>query len=158
MNSKTSISANQVPLRSKISVYPEPFTPRMEGREKRCLSEVFCLKNITVNLTRLKPGAVSALRHYHSASDEFVYILKGTPTLVTNEGKEVLEPGVCCGFKAGVPNGHHLVNESNEPVLYLEAGDNAEGDTGEYPDDDLKASLGKFGWEFTHKDGRAYGE
>ena len=158
MSSKISISADQVPLRSKPSVYPEPFKSQMEGREKRCLSEVFDLENITVNLTTLEPGAVSALRHYHSACDEFVYILKGSPTLITDEGKEVLEPGMCCGFKAGVPNGHHLVNESDELVLYLEAGDNAPGDSGEYPDDDIRASLGTHGWEFTHKDGRAYGE
>jgi len=54
-----------------------------------------------VNLTYLPPGSISAPRHFHSHQDEFVYILEGTPILVTSAGEMPLRPGMCAGFKAG---------------------------------------------------------
>lgn len=80
----------------------------MRGREKRPLGDLFGLTNFGVNLTRLVPGALSAVRHAHSRQDEFVYILTGHPTLHTDEGRTQLHPGMCAGFKAGTGNGHHL--------------------------------------------------
>ena len=80
------VTAADVPPRSKPSVYPEPFASRMAGREKRQLGEVFGLTNFGVNLTRLAPNAVSALRHAHTRQDEFIYILQGRPTLHTDKG------------------------------------------------------------------------
>lgn len=150
------ITAAQVPIRSKPSVYPEPFASRMVGREKRQLGEVFGLTNFGVNLTRLAPNAVSALRHAHTKQDEFVFILQGRPTLHTDEGRSQLCAGMCAGFKAGTGNGHRLVNETNEEVLYLEVGDRTQGDEGSYPDDDLKAVLLAGKWNFVHKDGKPY--
>ena len=128
----------------------------MAGRTKQPLGDLFGLTNFGVNLTRLAPGAVSALRHAHSRQDEFVYVLSGRPTLVTDEGRSELEPGMCAGFKAGTGNGHHLVNESTEDVLYLEVGDRTPGDEGSYPDDDLKALMVDGKWWFVHKDGSPY--
>jgi uncharacterized cupin superfamily protein len=90
-----------------------------------------------VNLTRLPPGAASALRHAHAKQDEFVYILEGTPTLVTNAGATPLSPGMCAGFRAGTGDAHHLVNRSDADVLYLEIGDRTPGESADYPDDDL---------------------
>jgi len=149
--------ATDAPARTKPSNYPEPFASRMGGREKRALGNVFGLNNFGVNLTRLAPGAQSALRHAHSKQDEFVYILQGHPTLVTDEGATALSPGMCAGFKAGSGNGHHLVNETAEDVVYLEVGDRTPGDEGSYPDDDLKAVLQADGsWDFLHKDGTPY--
>ena len=52
--------------RTKPSNYPEPFASRMAGRVKRPLGDLFDLKSFGVNLTRLPPGAVSALHHQHS--------------------------------------------------------------------------------------------
>ncbi len=151
------IQARQAPARTKPSSYPEPFASRMAGREKRPLGEPFGLRNFGVNLTRLAPGAVSALRHAHSRQDEFVYVLEGRPTLVTDEGETVLEPGMCAGFRAGTGDAHHLINRSTQDVVYLEVGDRSAGDQGTYPDDDLKAELGPDGgWRFTHKDGTPY--
>lgn len=158
MKRNKAVNAENVEFRKTPSVYPEPFKSKMKGREKQCLSDVFQLTNITVNRTTLKPGGISSIRHYHAKCDEFIYILKGTPTLVTNVGRERLEPGMCCGFKAGDPDGHHLINETDQDVLLLEAGDNTPGDSGEYPDDDLKAVRGNGQWIFTHKDGRPYSE
>lgn len=151
------VCAAEVPTRSKPSGYPEPFASRMAGREKRPLGEVFGLTNFGVNLTRLAPNAVSALRHAHTKQDEFVYILQGQPTLHTDEGRIRLSPGMCAGFKAGTGNGHRLVNETTEEVVYLEVGDRTPGDEGCYPDDDLKALLVEGKWNFVHKDGTPYG-
>jgi uncharacterized cupin superfamily protein len=128
----------------------------MAGREKRPLGERFGLTNFGVNLTRLAPGAVSALRHAHSKQDEFVYVLQGYPTLHTDEGRTPLHPGMCAGFKAGTGNGHHLINDTSEDVVYLEVGDRTPGDEGSYPDDDLKAVLVDGKWMFAHKDGTPY--
>jgi uncharacterized cupin superfamily protein len=128
----------------------------MAGREKRPLGDLFGLANFGVNLTRLAPGASSALRHAHSKQDELVYVLEGRPTLHTDEGRTLLAPGMCAGFKAGTGNAHRLVNETAEDVVYLEVGDRTPGDEGSYPDDDLKALLVDGRWKFVHKDGRPY--
>jgi uncharacterized cupin superfamily protein len=150
------IVAAEAPLRAKPSNYPEPFASRMAGRRKRPLGDLFGLNNFGVNLTELLPGAVSALRHAHTRQDELVYILQGHPTLRTDEGQTRLSPGMCAGFKAGSGNGHHLINETGDSVLYLEVGDRTPGDEGSYPDDDLKAVMVDGKWKFTHKDGTPY--
>lgn len=150
------VIASDVPARTKASAYPEPFASRMAGREKRPLGDFFGLTNFGVNLTRLAPNAVSALRHAHTKQDELVYILKGNPTLHTDEGRTRLSPGMCAGFKAGTGNGHRLINETEEEVVYLEVGDRTSGDEGSYPDDDLKALMVDGKWKFVHKDGSPY--
>ena len=150
------IAALDAPPRKKASSYPEPYASRMAGREKRPLGDVFGLTNFGVNLTRLVPGGLSALRHAHTRQDEFVYILEGRPILVTEAGETQLEAGMCAGFKAGDGNAHHLVNRSTEDVLYLEIGDRTPGDEASYPDDDIEATLVDGVWKFTRKDGTAY--
>ena len=150
------VVATDVQPRVKPSVYPEPFASRMLGRENRALGDVFGLKNFGVNLTHLDPGAVSSLRHAHTKQDEFIYILHGHPMLHTDEGKTRLSPGMCAGFKAATGNGHRLINETSEEVVYLEVGDRTPGDVGTYPDDDLKASLSDGKWQFHHKHGKPY--
>ncbi len=150
------IAAADAPLRLKPSNYPEPFASRMAGREKRPLGDLFGLSNFGVNFTRLVPGAYSALRHAHSKQDELVYILQGSPTLITDAGETILAPGMCAGFKAGTSDAHHLINRTAEDVVYLEIGDRSSGDEGSYPDDDIQAALIEGKWRFTHKDGEPY--
>ena len=150
------VTAADVPARTKPSNYPEPFASRMAGRLKHTLGDLFGLTNFGVNLTRLAPQAASALRHAHTRQDEFVYILQGHPTLHTDEGRTLLAPGMCAGFKAGTGNAHRLVNETAEEVVYLEVGDRTPGDEGSYPDDDLTALRVEGGWKFCHKDGTPY--
>lgn len=154
--SPVAVQALAVPPRAKPSIYPEPFASRMAGREKRILGDRFGLSNFGVNLTRIAPGGSSALRHAHSKQDEFIYIIAGRPTLLTDAGKTQLEPGMCAGFQAGTGNGHCLINEGSEDVLYLEVGDRSAGDTVFYPDDDLKAEFINGTWVFSHKDGTPY--
>ena len=150
------IKAESAPPRTKPSNYPEPFFSRMAKREKRPLGDLFGLKNFGVNLTKLSPGGESALLHRHSKQDEFIYIVQGEPTLVTDVEEVRLGPGMCAGFPAqGIA--HQLVNRTDTDVVYLEIGDRTAGDEGTYPQDDLQAALGADGqWKFTHKDGRPY--
>lgn len=148
--------AADAPPRTRPSLYPEPFASRMAQREKRPLGDLFGLTNFGVNLTRIEPGGMSALRHAHSKQDEFIYVLAGHPTLITDAGETLLAPGMCAGFRAGTGDGHQLVNRSAEPVLYLEVGDRTAGDVVTYPDDDLQAVMQDGRWVFLHKDGRPY--
>lgn len=150
------LRAAEAPPRRKPSNYPEPFASRMAGREKRPLGELFGLGNFGVNLVHLPPGTVSALRHAHTRQDEFIYVLSGTPTLVTDAGDTLLAPGMCAGFAAGSGDAHMLVNRSDEPASYLEVGDRTPGDAASYPDDDLVARAVDGRWVFTHKDGTPY--
>lgn len=153
----TAIIAHSAPTKAKSTSYPEPFASLMAGREKRPLGDLFGLSNFGVNLTRLAPGAPSALRHTHARQDEFLYVLEGHPILITDEGETALAPGMCAGFKAGSGNGHQLVNRTDKDVVYLEIGDRTPGDSVIYPDDDLKAVSSDDGkWAFLHKDGTPY--
>jgi len=150
------VEAATAPPRARQTNYPEPFASRVAGRLKRPLGDLFGLKNFGVNLTRLAPGGQSALFHRHSAQDEFLYVLEGEPTLVTDSGEELLRPGMCAGFPAG-GIAHQVVNRSSRDVVYLEMGDRTPGDQVTYTRDDLQAVLGPDGkWRFTHKDGSAY--
>ena len=150
------VMADSVAPRVKPSNYPEPFFTRMLKREKRQLGDVFGLKNFGVNLTRLKPGGESALLHRHTRQDEFIYVLQGTPVLVTETGETELRPGMCAGFRAA-GSAHQLVNRTTSDVVYIEIGDRIAGDEASYPGDDIQARLDPDGtWVFTHKDGRPY--
>ena len=140
------------------SSYPEPLRARVQGRIKRALGDLFGLDQFGVNLTELAPGASSALRHWHSDEDEFVYVLEGEVTLITDASEEVLRPGDCVGFKAGVVDGHHLTNRTDRPVRYLEVGSRRlDADRVVYPDDDLEARPDGSGRRrMVHKDGTPY--
>ncbi|MEG7474266.1 cupin domain-containing protein, partial [Serratia marcescens] len=151
----TSLHSTAVAQNSATN-YPAPYSGRVEGRSKRRLGDAFGLSNFGVNLTRLEPGAISALRHAHTKQDEFVYVLEGTPTLVNDRGDHLLEPGMCAGFKAGHSDAHHLVNRTNRPVVYLEIGDRSKEDHVLYPDDDLEARFHGGSWHFTRKNGEPY--
>ncbi|GIX15107.1 MAG: transcriptional regulator [Paracoccaceae bacterium] len=139
------------------SGYPAPFAARVAGRFRKRLGNAAGLTQFGVNLTRLEPGAMSALRHWHENEDEFVYVLEGELVLVEEGGETRLTPGDAAAFKAGVANGHHLVNRSDRPALYLEIGTRAARERAHYPDDDLAAVKDAGGYRFTRKDGTPLG-
>jgi len=150
------VVALSAPTSAKPSTYPEPFFSRMAKRQKRQLGDLFGLRNFGVNLTRLAPGAESALFHRHSRQDEFIYVLEGEAVLVTETGEAALTAGMCAGFPAQ-GSAHQLVNRSDRDVVYLEIGDRTAGDEAVYPRDDLVAKPGPDGKRvYTHKDGRPY--
>ena len=155
-NRPPAITAADAPPRAFRTNYPEPFASRMAGRDKRPLGDMFGLANFGVNLTRLAPGGSSALRHAHTKQDEFVYILEGRPTLVTNAGRTALKAGMCAGFKAGTGDAHHLVNDTEDDVVYLEIGDRSAGDAVDSFDDDLAVVTVDGRRRMAHKDGTPY--
>jgi uncharacterized cupin superfamily protein len=138
------------------SNYPDHLKPRVAGRSKQRLGDALGLKNFGVNLTTIKPGAASALRHWHTHEDEFIYMLSGELVLVTDAGEQLLTAGMAAGFPAGKADGHCLVNRANRDAVYLEVGDRAAGDVVTYPDDDLEARATAGGRKFFHKDGTSY--
>jgi uncharacterized cupin superfamily protein len=155
-NKPIAVIATEAPPRAKPSSYPEPFAALVAGRMKRPLGDLFGLKNFGVNLTHLPPGAVSALHHAHSRQDEFIYVLEGEPTLLTDAGAMELRPGMVAGFPAS-GTAHHLENRTARDCVILEVGDRTEGDEASYPTEDLQAVMGDDGkWRFSHKDGTDY--
>ena len=138
------------------SNYPEEFKPVVAGRVKKRLSNAARLENFGVNLVELAPGSASALRHWHDKQDEFIYVVSGEITLLTDAGEEILKVGDCAGFPAGVANGHCLINRSGERATYLEIGDRTPGDRVTYPDDDLVAQNSAKSCIIAHKDGKLY--
>ena len=151
------IRAADVEGRKGQTLYPEPFRRSVAGRTKRKLGDVFGLTNFGVNLTTLEPGAVSALYHWHSVQDEFVFVLEGEATVLVGEAEYELLPGDCLGFKAGTGIGHQVANRGKENITYLEIGDRLPGDSGGYPRDDLAFEFRPDGSiVFTHKDGTPY--
>ena len=135
------------------TIYPAEFKPVVQGREKTALGDVVGLTHFGVNLTRLKPGAASGLRHWHDNEDEFVYVLEGEITLIEDNGETVLKPGDAAAYKAGVANGHHLVNKTSQDVLYLEIGTRAPRDVGHYPDVDFCYEKTEAGMRMFRKSG-----
>jgi uncharacterized cupin superfamily protein len=106
-------------------IYPASFGDPLAGREKRALGDQLDLTQFGVNLVTLTPGAWSSQRHWHKNEDEFIYILEGEVTLVTDDGERILGPGMAAGFPAGKTDGHHLINRTDCAALYLEVGSRA---------------------------------
>ena len=138
------------------SGYPQPFKSRMGDRAKRRLGDACGLTKLGVNLVTLGPGGQSALRHWHTLEDEFVYVLEGEVVLVTDAGEQVLKSGTCAGYPAGKRDAHHFINRSTRPARYLEIGPRLDGDTAFYADDDLMWIETEAGSVPAHKDGRPY--
>ncbi|MCY4011876.1 MAG: cupin domain-containing protein [Gammaproteobacteria bacterium] len=136
--------------------YPPPFDAPCAAREKHALGDAFGLTDYGVNQVTLPPGTASSQRHWHSQEDEFVYILAGNPTLVTDSGRTLLRPGMCAGFPAGSGDGHHLLNETDDDVSYLEVGSRRLDDDVEYSDIDMRIVGRGRGDGFLHKDGTPY--
>ena len=148
------VIAAEVPPRSRPSNYPADLVDKIGARQKSVLGDIFGLKNFGVNLTRLPPNSASALRHAHEKQDEFVYILEGSCTLVTDAGETPLSAGMCAGFRAGTWDAHHLLNRGDADCLYLEVGDRTRFEKVIYPDDDLMILPGPDGKSvYYRKDG-----
>jgi uncharacterized cupin superfamily protein len=140
------------------SSYPEPYRAQVEARRKRPLGDATGLTQFGVNLVLLPPGCWSSQRHWHSHEDEFVYVLEGELTLVTDGGEQVLRPGMAAGFPAGKPDGHHLINRTDRPAVYLEVGSRRdEVDECDYPDIDMAVRIVDGRQMYVRKHGEPYG-
>ena len=136
--------------------YPAPYCDAVAGRERKRLGNAVGLDQFGVNLTRLKPGMQSSQRHWHETEDELIYVLEGEVVLCENEGETVLRPGDAAGWKAGVANGHCLVNRLSRDAVFLEIGTRARRDRVDYPDIDLRNVKDEGGVRFMHKSGEPY--
>jgi len=148
------IDVEKVPVRTGTS-YPPPFDQPCRDRQRQRLGDAAGLTQFGVNLLRLPPGKWSAQRHWHTAEDEFVYVLEGEGVLVTDAGEQALKPGDCAGFPAGAPNGHHIQNRSDRELVLLEVGSRRPAEDGcDYPDIDMVAPAGAEG--YVRRDGTRY--
>ena len=137
--------------------YPEPFREKVVDRAKRALGDAFGLSRYGVNLVDLSPGTWSSQRHWHTHEDEFIYVISGQLTLITDAGEQILTAGMVAGFPAGESNGHHLINKGDETASYLEIGDRNSQDEAFYPDIDLLYKRNEVGaYQFTNRDGVPY--
>lgn len=134
--------------------YPDPFAELVDGRTRQALGDAGGLSQFGVNLVELQPGAASSQRHWHSHEDEFVMMVSGELVLVTDEGETIMRAGDCAAFPGGKPNGHHLVNRSWGPGVFLCIGSRIQEDAAEYPDIDLKYDGATD--SYLHKDGTPY--
>ena len=133
--------------------YPAPFDADVSGRWYRRLAPATGLTDFGASYVRLDPGAWSSQRHWHEGEDELMVMIAGEAVLVEDGGRVVLGAGDIVAWPKDVANGHHLVNESESPCLFLVVGrDN--GRDCHYPDIDLLA-VGATG-RYLHKDGTPY--
>ena len=138
------------------TLYPPPYDEPCRARARTKLGDAAGLTQFGVNLLHLPPGAWSSQRHWHTASDEFVYVLSGEVTLVTDAGEEILHAGDAAGFPAGDSNGHCLRNNSSADAAVLEIGTRVPGDVGYYNDIDMIAPAGGRPAIYTRRDGTPY--
>jgi uncharacterized cupin superfamily protein len=135
--------------------YPPPHDKPCRDRRWLKLGDAAGLTQFGVSLVTLNPGSWSSQRHWHEKEDEFVYVLDGELVLVTDDGEEVMGPGDCAGFKAGVRNGHVLQNRSAHSARFLVVGTRDDSDWGEYSDIDMRFHSGRYGGGggYTRKNG-----
>jgi len=149
------IDIEKVPVDTRTG-YPEPFRQAVIGRERKRLGNAAGLDQFGVNLCRLKPGAASSQRHWHQREDEFVYVLEGEVVLAENDGETILRPGDAVGWKAGIANGHQLINRSRHDAVFLEVGTRSRVEVVDYPDIDMRVVRDEKGGGYVRKDGTPY--
>ncbi len=148
------IDTASVPRR-KGSGYPSPFDAPCAQRVRQRLGDAGGLTDFGVNIMHLPPGGWSSQRHWHSAEDEFVYVLEGQLTLVENAGETLLCAGECAAFAKGSGDGHHLINRSDAVAIYLEVGSRSPDDITTCADVDMMSTNAD--GRFVHKDGTPFG-
>src|ERR1700690_4292390 len=134
--------------------YPTPFDIPCSLQACQRLARFAGLTQFGVNLTVIEPGGWSSQRHWHSHEDEFVWVLEGELTLVTDAGEEQLRAGEGAPFRRGEADGHHLVNRSDRRAKVHEVGTSNPQDRCVYPDIDMIAVPGVPGYR--HRDGTPY--
>ncbi len=136
--------------------YPSPFNKAVEGRARKRLARAAGLTHFGVNICTLKPGAASSQRHWHEKEDELVYVLEGEVVLREDDGETILKPGDAAAWKAGVPNGHCLINRSNRDAVFIEVGTRAVSERAHYSEIDMMVVRDEKGARYTKKNGEPY--
>jgi uncharacterized cupin superfamily protein len=146
------IDISRIPAQQIVS-YPKQFVAVISGREKQRIGDAVGLTQFGVNITRIKAGAASALRHWHEQEDEFIYVLEGELVLQENDGETLLRPGDAAGFKAGSGVAHCLINRTQRDAVYLEVGTRAASERVHYPDVDFLMERDATGRRYFRKSG-----
>ncbi len=150
------LDLSSVPVKTG-SIYPAPYTEKMAGRSSLRLGQAAGLTQFGVNLVSLEPGALSSLRHWHLAEDEFVMVTQGECVLMEDQGETLMRAGDCAGFPCNTPNGHHFINRSDTVTRFLVIGSKAPREVATYSDVDLMVTMESGGARFTYKDGTEFG-
>ena len=133
-------SLARVPIRTGVpKSIVNPIKPHLfAGNHEAQLAKAVGVVQFGVNHVTLDPGAISSLRHWHEAEDEFVFVLSGELVLVDDNGEHALPAGSFAGFPAGHANAHHLLNKWSAPATFIAVGARKPGsETIHYPDDAL---------------------
>ena len=146
------IDISRIPAQ-QIASYPKEFAAVISGREKQRIGDAVGLTQFGVNITRIKAGAASALRHWHEQEDEFIYVLEGELVLQENDGETLLRPGDAAGFKAASGVAHCLINRTQHDAVYLEVGTRAASERVHYPDVDFLMERDATGRRYFRKSG-----
>ena len=149
------IDIGKIPVDSAIT-YPKPFDKMVEGRSRKRLARTAGLTQFGVNICTLKPGAASSQRHWHENEDELVYVLAGEIVLCEDGGETVLKPGDAAAWKAGVANGHCLINRTDRDAVFIEVGTRAKVERAHYSDIDMMVVRDDGGFNYTNKNGKPY--
>jgi uncharacterized cupin superfamily protein len=149
------IDLDKVPYK-KVGGYPGPYAQVLDKREKKQLGDVVGLSQFGVNITRLKAGGASSLRHWHREEDEFVYVLEGEVVLTEDDGETILRAGDCAGWKANAANGHCIENRSDRDAIFIEVGTRAKAEYVVYPDADLILERDESGRRYKRRNGEPY--
>ncbi len=136
------------------SDYPAPYAEPVGARIRQALGRAGGLTDVGINLVHLPAGSWSSQRHWHTREEEFVYVLSGELTLLTDAGEQQLRAGDCAAFPKNVPDGHHMINRSEKTAVYLDIGTRCADDACSYSDIDLH--LEPEPANYSHKDGGSY--
>jgi uncharacterized cupin superfamily protein len=151
------IDIAKIPLDTSTK-YPAQFKGVVEGRQRKRIGNAAGLDQFGVNICTLKPGAASSLRHWHQNEDELIYVLEGEVVLCEDGGETLLRPGDAAAWKAGVANGHRLVNRGQGDAVFIEIGTRAKSERATYPDIDLVVNRDGKEARYTRKSGEPYSE
>jgi uncharacterized cupin superfamily protein len=149
------IDIDKIPL-DTATRYPPPFDKAVEERSRQRLARAAGLTQFGVNICTLKPGAASSQRHWHENEDELVYVLSGEVVLREDDGETVLKPGDAAAWKAGVANGHCLVNRSDRDAVIIEVGSKAPRERAYYSDIDMMVEGDGKTVRYSKKNGEPY--
>lgn len=149
------IDIDKIPIDTSTG-YPPPFDKAVQGRSRKRLARTAGITQFGVNFCTLKPGAASSQRHWHEQEDELVYVLQGEVTLCEDGGETVLKAGDAAAWKAGVANGHCLINRSDRDAVFIEVGSRAPTERAHYSDIDLMAVRDGTAFAYTRKNGEPF--
>ncbi len=86
------------------------------------------------SMYELEPGDRLWPYHVHHANEEWVIVLRGTPTLRSPDGEQELTEGDVAAFPRGKDGAHQIINRSDSPIRVLMLSTLIRPDVIEYPD------------------------